>query len=83
MTYETCYAHTDYPRQNCPDCHALRSSVALRAFQRDLDDTRSQFRLEEFKREYRPDWKDRKAPTNARDALDAFVDMCIGEVDAT
>jgi len=65
------------------DCHALRSSVALRRIQRDLDDTRSQFRLEQFGRAYRPTWEDRKAPTNARDALDAFVDMCVGEVDAT
>jgi hypothetical protein len=29
MIYPTCYAHSDYPRQGCPDCTALRNSTYL------------------------------------------------------
>ena len=41
-----CYVHSDYPRQGCPDCHALRSSVALRVIQGDLDEARRRFNID-------------------------------------
>ena len=46
MTFQACYAHSDYPRQNCPDCHALRNST--RTLQDDLDECRRAFNFDEL-----------------------------------
>ena len=48
MTFQACYAHSDYPRQNCPDCHALRNSIATRTLQDDLDECRRAFNFDEL-----------------------------------
>ena len=47
----TCDQHTDYPLQGCMDCHSLRSSVALRVIQGDLDEARRAFRFDELMEE--------------------------------
>ena len=89
MPYPSCTAHADFPRQNCMDCHAKRSSVTLRAIESDLDDARraaptpaEQGEWDRLQREY-PflGWRDRKVPTNVVDELDRLIEeWCRGDV---
>ncbi len=51
MTLQGCPEHTDYARASCESCHALRSSVALRVIQGDLDEARRAFRFDELMEE--------------------------------
>ena len=51
MTFQTCYAHKDFPRQHCPDCRALRTSVSTRTLDDDIQKLRRAFNFDELMRE--------------------------------
>jgi hypothetical protein len=50
----SCYAH-DFPRQSCPDCQSLRTSMTLRRIQQDLDDARVRGLVQHVKDRYDKD----------------------------
>jgi hypothetical protein len=89
MTYASCPNHTDYARQNCPDCHAARSSSYLRMVQRvraGVPTPAEQEKLDELRERYEhPDWRDRYAPAfpvrSMDDVLDAIERSVQGEVE--